>query len=202
MGTERKIQQRTIESKKKLLDSAYALFVEKGYYNTNTKEIVRCAGISIGNFYNYYQDKGDIYCALLEDYCNNSCKAMKELIDQLIMFDNCASCKAFLLTYLSQLLERFNGTNKFFEDSIVISKENTQVQSIISKAEECLIAMIEMFLKKRYPDKQEDFYIRARMIYIITDRVAKDILCVSTVQQKEKYICLLADEILHYAFEL
>lgn len=32
MGTERKKQQRAIESRKKLLDSAYALFAEKGYY--------------------------------------------------------------------------------------------------------------------------------------------------------------------------
>lgn len=29
MGTKRKIQQRTVESKKKLLDSAYTLFAEK-----------------------------------------------------------------------------------------------------------------------------------------------------------------------------
>lgn len=202
MSAEHKIQRRTIESKKKLLTSAYTLFVEKGYYNTNTKEIVKYAGISTGNFYNYYQDKADIYCTLLEDYCNNSCKAMKELIDKLIKIDNRASCKTFLLTNLNQLLERFNGTNKFFEDSIVISKENTRVQSIIFKAEECLITMIEKFLKKRYPDKHEDFYIRARMIYIITDRVAKDILCVSIAQQKQEYILLLVEEILYYAFDL
>ena len=68
MGTERKIQQRTVENRKKLLCAAYSLFVNKGYYNTNTKEIARLAGVSIGNFYNYYQDKGEIYCALLEEY--------------------------------------------------------------------------------------------------------------------------------------
>lgn len=202
MGTKRKVQQRTIESKKKLLDSAYTLFVEKGYYNTNTKEIVHHAGISIGNFYNYYQDKGDIYCALLEEYCSNSCKVMTELIDQLITFETSACCKKFLLTYLKQLLERFNGTSKFFEDSAVIAKENERVRSILSETEECLISMIENFFKKRYPDRQEDFYIRARMLYMITDRVSRDILCVGTARQKEDYIDLLADEILHYTFEL
>ena len=174
MGTKRKVQQRTVESKKKLLDSAYTLFAEKGYYNTNTKEIVHYAGISIGNFYNYYQDKGDIYC----------------------------SCREFLLTYLKQLLERFNGTNKFFEDSAVIAKENERVRSILSETEECIISMMENFLKKRYPDRQEDFYIRARMLYMITDRVSRDILCVGTARQKKDYMELLADEILHYTFEL
>ncbi|MBC5708914.1 TetR/AcrR family transcriptional regulator [Hungatella sp. L12] len=202
METGRKVQQRTIESKKKLLDSAYGLFAEKGYYNTNTKEIVRCAGISIGNFYNYYQNKGDIYCALLEDYCSSSCKAMQDLLDHLIRFDNRDFCREFLMAYLKQLLERFDSTDKFFEDSVVIAKENTRVQSILSKTEERLIAMTELFLTQRYPDKQEDFYIRARMIYMITDRLAKDILCVGTEQQKENYICLFADEIIRYAFDL
>lgn len=202
MGTKRKVQQRTIESKKKLLDSAYTFFAEKGYYNTNTKEIVHYAGISIGNFYNYYQDKGDIYCALLEEYCSNSRKAMSELTSQLTAFETPVSCREFLLTYLKQLLERFNGTNKFFEDSAVIAKENERVRSILSETEECLISMMENFLKKRYPDRQEDFYIRARMLYMITDRVSRDILCVGTARQKEDYTELLADEILHYTFEL
>ena len=202
MGTKRKVQQRTVESKKKLLDSAYTLFAEKGYYNTNTKELVHYAGISIGNFYNYYQDKGDIYCALLEEYCSNSRKAMSELTSQMTAFETPASCREFLLTYLKQLLERFNGTNKFFEDSAVIAKENERVRSILSETEECIISMMENFLKKRYPDRQEDFYIRARMLYMITDRVSRDILCVGTARQKKDYMELLADEILHYTFEL
>ena len=202
MGTERKKQQRAIESRKKLLDSAYALFAEKGYYNTNTKEIVHFAGISIGNFYNYYRDKGDIYCALLEDYCSNSCKAMKELLAQLATFEDRAACKEFLLKDLNSLLERFDGTNRFFEDSVIIAKENTRVQEIISRAEEDFIAMVEMFLKRRYPEVREDFYIRARMIYIITDRIANDISCIGNVQQKRKYMDLFAEEILRYTFDL
>ena len=96
MKTERKVQQRAIESRKKLLDAAYTLFVNKGYYNTNTKEIARYAGISIGNFYNYYQDKGEIYCTLLEEYSTDSCKIMQELVDQLIILENRSAYKEFL----------------------------------------------------------------------------------------------------------
>ena len=55
---------------------------------------------------------------------------------------------------------------------------------------------------RRFADRQEDFYIRARMLYMITDRVSRDILCVGTARQKKDYMELLADEILHYTFEL
>lgn len=202
MSAERKTQQRTIESRKRLLDAAYNLFVQKGYYNTNTKEIASYASISIGNFYNYFQDKGEIYCALLEDYSDNSCKAMQGLIDRLITLESRAAYEEFLSSYLRQLLERAADTNRFFEDSLVIAKENTLVQSIISKAEENMIDIMETFFKKRYPNRQDNYYIRARMIYVITDQVAKDILRIVNAPQKDEYIQILANEIIHFSFDL
>lgn len=200
MSAEKKIQLRTVESRKKLLDAAYHLFVEKGYYNTNTKEIARSAGISIGNFYNYYQDKGEIYCALLENYSADSCKAMQDLIDGLAAIESPAAYKEFLMPYLHQLLNRAADTNRFFEDSAVIAKENTNVQTILSNTNERVIAILESFLKEKNTDRQGDSYIRARMLYVMTDQVAKDILRVGNEQQRETYIQLLAEEILRFSF--
>lgn len=198
---ERKIQQRTIESRKKLLDAAYHLFVEKGYYNTNTKEIARHAGISIGNFYNYYQDKCEIYCALLEVYIADSCRAIQELADQLAELKSHSAYQDFLTPYLRELLNRTADTKKFFDDSVVIARESALVQSVLSRAEKEIIAILEMFLKKRYPKSQENFYTKARMIYVITDHVAKDILCVQSVSQREDYIKLFVNEIIHLSFD-
>lgn len=201
MKTERKVQQRAIESRKKLLDAAYTLFVNKGYYNTNTKEIARYAGISIGNFYNYYQDKGEIYCTLLEEYSTDSCKIMQELVDQLIILENRSAYKEFLSFFLRQLLNRDTERNKFFVDAIVIAKENAQVQAIISKTEEKLIAILESFLKTRYAYKQLNYYIRARMIYILTDQIAQDLLRVD-IEQREDYLQLFIEEIINLSFDL
>lgn len=202
MGIERKIQQRAIESRKRLLDAAYQLFVEKGYYNTNTKEIARLAGISIGNFYNYFQDKGEIYCALLTEYATDACKAMQELVDQLLELENRPAYEDFLSTYLPQLVDRAEDTKKFVGDSFVIAKENTQVQSILSRTEEKSIAILELFLRKRYTGKRDDYYIKARMIYVVTDIIAKDILSVNSEQQKKVYIQYFVEEILHFSFDL
>ena len=61
---------------------------------------------------------------------------------------------------------------------------------------------METFLRNRYPDKQDDFYIKARMVYVITDKVAKDILNVDNKQQKEVYIQYFIELILHFSFDL
>ena len=103
--------------------------------------------------------------------------------------------------FLRHLLNRDTERNKFFVDAIVIAKENAQVQAIISKTEEKLIAILESFLKMRYANKQLNYYIRARMIYILTDQIAQDLLRVD-IEQREDYLQLFIEEIINLSFDL
>ncbi|MBO4815698.1 MAG: TetR/AcrR family transcriptional regulator [Clostridia bacterium] len=62
------IQKRSIEKKEKIIKSGFELICEKGYYNTNTAEIAKKAGVSTGIVYQYFKDKHDIFIAGLEKY--------------------------------------------------------------------------------------------------------------------------------------
>ena len=53
------IQERANEKKQKIIEAGYKLFAEKGYYNTNTQEIAKAAGVSTGIVYSYFKDKKD-----------------------------------------------------------------------------------------------------------------------------------------------
>ncbi|MDQ0360127.1 TetR/AcrR family transcriptional regulator [Breznakia pachnodae] len=53
-------QERSIEKRNKILEAGYKLILEKGYYNTNTAEIAKAAGVSSGIVYRYFKDKKDI----------------------------------------------------------------------------------------------------------------------------------------------
>lgn len=54
------IQQRSIEKKEKIIACGFELICDKGYYNTNTAEIAKVAGVSTGIIYQYFKDKHDI----------------------------------------------------------------------------------------------------------------------------------------------
>ena len=54
------IQKRSIEKKDKIIRYGFDLICEKGYYNTNTAEIAKAAGVSTGIVYRYFKDKHDI----------------------------------------------------------------------------------------------------------------------------------------------
>jgi AcrR family transcriptional regulator len=61
-------QKRSISTKEKILDAAYQLFCEKGYFKTTTNEIARVAGVSIGSLYSYFADKDTIFLEILDRY--------------------------------------------------------------------------------------------------------------------------------------
>lgn len=58
------ILQKKLEKRKKLLDSSYELFVDKGISNVSIAEICQKAGIAKGTFYLYFASKEDIARAL------------------------------------------------------------------------------------------------------------------------------------------
>ena len=65
------VQKRSIEKKEKIIESGFELICEKGYYNTNTAEIAKNAGVSTGIVYQYFKDKHDILIEALRKYADN-----------------------------------------------------------------------------------------------------------------------------------
>lgn len=54
------------ERQQLILDTAQKLFSEKGYAATGLREIAEKAGISIGNIYNYFKNKEELFHRLLD----------------------------------------------------------------------------------------------------------------------------------------
>ena len=65
------IQKRSIEKKEKIIKAGFELICDKGYYNTNTAEIAKAAGVSTGIVYQYFKDKHDILIAGLNNYADS-----------------------------------------------------------------------------------------------------------------------------------
>ena len=61
-------QQRAIEKKEKIIKAGFDLICENGYYNINTAEIAKVAGVSTGIVYQYFKDKYDIFMSGLDKY--------------------------------------------------------------------------------------------------------------------------------------
>jgi AcrR family transcriptional regulator len=60
------IRQQLIEARRnQILDSAAAVFAEKGFHRATTKDIARRAGIAEGTIYNYFDSKDDLLIGMM-----------------------------------------------------------------------------------------------------------------------------------------
>ncbi len=52
------------DRRKNIINAAKQLFSEKGYAATGLREIAEKAGVSLGNIYNYFKNKEEIFCSI------------------------------------------------------------------------------------------------------------------------------------------
>ncbi len=64
------------ETKKKILDSAMAEFLDKGFMNASLRTIASNAGLTTGAMYRHFKDKDALFCALVDDAIAFATKAV------------------------------------------------------------------------------------------------------------------------------
>lgn len=77
---------RAIETRRALVAAARLLFVEKGYFQTGTEEIVRAANVTRGALYHHFADKKALFLAVfeaIEDDLINAASSQESPVDAL-----------------------------------------------------------------------------------------------------------------------
>ena len=64
-------QKRSIEKRNKIISMGFELMCNKGFYNINTIDIAKYAGVSTGIIYQYFKDKHDIFIEALKKFADN-----------------------------------------------------------------------------------------------------------------------------------
>jgi AcrR family transcriptional regulator/predicted DNA-binding transcriptional regulator AlpA len=57
----------TQDKRMRIMDAGRRLFTRQGYYSTNDEDLVELAGVSMGEFYEYYSSKEDLLLDLAEE---------------------------------------------------------------------------------------------------------------------------------------
>jgi AcrR family transcriptional regulator len=53
--------------RRQIVEGARTIFLERGFEGASMGEIARCAGVSKGTLYVYFQNKEQLFCAIMED---------------------------------------------------------------------------------------------------------------------------------------
>jgi TetR/AcrR family transcriptional regulator, acrAB operon repressor len=80
-----KLTERVLEKNQvHIEDAALRVFTRQGFHGTSVREIAAEAGVSLGNLYNYYKTKEDIFVSLLKRFDQRMARIMATRLAPLI----------------------------------------------------------------------------------------------------------------------
>lgn len=126
-------QKRSIEKRNKIIEKGFELMCNNGYYNTNTNEIAKYAGVSTGIIYQYFNDKKDIFMAGIENYANKIMYPMlNTLKTQKIDLNN---LDEILSDMIDNFIKSHTISKKAHEELMAMSHLDEDVKNIFKNSE-------------------------------------------------------------------
>lgn len=70
-------------NQEKIEQAALRLFIQRGFYGTSVRDIAERAGVSLGNIYNYYPTKEDLFARLVRRYEKRMARLLRDVLKPL-----------------------------------------------------------------------------------------------------------------------
>lgn len=160
------LQRQKEEKKHNLVQAAYELFLEKGTTKTSIDEIVRRANVAKGTFYLYFQDKNEIWDAVVARVSNHILLEAKEALEQRNlpdMIDRILFVADYVIEYFRKNILVLRMIRRDFSWPLVLKKmEQEQGNTLLQMLDQCFCSPY----LSRY--SMEESY---RMMFIIMEMV-------------------------------
>ena len=148
-GIVTKKQERSIHTRELIIKTGLKLFATEGFYETSTKKIAKAAGISIGNFYNYFKDKKEL---IIEIFKRNIEKAHSTVIEAIQAVDIASQDKRQILRTIIDISLKTHNINPDFHREITRMKFSDHDIRAIHEVEEKKIQSQFILFLMQYKD--------------------------------------------------
>ena len=78
------VQERSKQTRRRILDASKDLFAEIGFDSANTNLIAARAGVSIGSVYAHFKDKWEIFLTILDEFSEDMFVFIKSGVDRIL----------------------------------------------------------------------------------------------------------------------
>lgn len=190
------IQKRSIEKKEKIIKAGFELICEKGYYNTNTAEIAKAAGVSTGIIYQYFKDKHDILVEGIKRYASDIFYPMLNVTSDIKIDKN--NLDSILRNMINTFVENHKLSQIAHEEIMAMTHSDKEIAEFFQENEMAMTKNISrILLDNGFDAKNLDEKVHIA-IHLIDD------LCHEIVYHKHKdldydiMINLVIDNILYF----
>jgi AcrR family transcriptional regulator len=190
-------QKRSVETKNKVLDAAYKLFCDKGYFNTTTNEIAKVAGVNIGSLYSYFQDQETI----LLEVVNRFNASFLETIDEI--YQDTELCKEDVKLWLRRLMDNmiraYQDSKEFNRELNALSYSMPKIAAIMENQHKQIHQIAIDFVEHHQKSPRiQDVEAASIITYSLIESVVNQIVFEKNTIDRERILQAAIDAI--YAF--
>lgn len=165
-------QKRSIAKKEKIAEVAYEIFTTKGYFETNTTEIAKQAGVSTGIVYAYFKDKKDILMDCLDRFGGNLTRQICDAIARTTVPGDIHQIARNVL----QIFVEMHSAQKLFHDEVMsMQYRDEDVRNYFMKIERAIMSAVSEQLGTyglTFTFEREQTYILFTLVKGIEDQLA------------------------------
>ena len=192
-------QNRGIDSRLRIVDAAYQVFEEKGYYKASTEDVAKAAGVSIGCLYSYFKDRDALFFEIL----NQRHHAFIEMFSSdLESGSSNEDISKWLKKQITSLSDYQKSSRHIYADTRSLAFSSQEVSSILVEQRELRLHIAQEFLNAhRQKLKIEDAEAAAVLIYNMITAVTEQIALRQNRISEERLVQVCVDALMAYLFE-
>ncbi|MDA3899417.1 MAG: TetR/AcrR family transcriptional regulator [Spirochaetes bacterium] len=193
-------QDRGKESKNSIIEAGLRLFSEKGYYKTNSKEIAKRAGVSIGSFYMYFADKKALFREIVELYNQKICDVLNDIEDP--QNSSFVDEKTFLNYLITKLIEAHAIYPQLHQELTVMAASDPDIAKVYNNTRVEAVNLAKRFLSSRIEKLRiRDIDTVSVLIQTTMEEIVHIIVFSDVIISKEKLINETTDMLYRYLYK-
>jgi AcrR family transcriptional regulator len=191
-------QERSRETKRRLIVAGERLFSLKGFHNTTSKEIATEAGVAIGSFYAYFPDKKALFIDVLKSHSQQFLDSISKVRLEDIGSTN---QRALLTALIEAIIVAHEISPEFHRELTVMVHSDPEVRAVMDRWEEEATSRIRNTLAL-WKDgiRTEDIEAAAVLIYETLEAAVHRIKLYGLDIKEERLVHELSDMLYRYLF--
>lgn len=185
-------QKRSIEKYERIIEAAFKLFNEKGYFNTTTTDIAKEANIATGSVYTYFNDKKDIYIEISNRIGNNIFEPTEIFWEEnkKLDFKDDKNIKKLFRIFIKDMMGYHNFSKLFHDDMTALKLLDKDIALLDKKNSKARIERTKNILNTlSIPFKSnETFDIFIHYCNVLIDDVCHQVLYDNSIKNTDSYI--------------
>ncbi len=191
-------QKRGKERKSRIMDTALDLFASKGVNKTSSNEIAQQAGVSIGTFYNYFENKRTLFLEILKNHLDNFVTGIYDL-----EIDDATPTKDIIHDHVKKAFKTFDIHPSFHREALVLKFSDPDVWKLFHEVEQKQLEIISFLLAPYSSGKDpRDLRIASKVIHSAVENVAHYVKFLDSPLDRDRLMDELTEMIFHYVDNL